>query len=478
MNLYNMNMLQNERTLTMKNCKVGLLPLYLELYDDACPEMRPRIEEFYNKVSDSLTTYGISIVKVPLCRVKEEFHAAVDIFEKEDVCAVITLHMAYSPSLESIDAICRLNVPIIILDTTETECFDNTTDPDEIMYNHGIHGVQDMCNMLLRKGKKFFIEAGHFTQSDVIKRVAGLCRAAIGAMNLHNAKVGIIGQPFHGMGDFNVPFDVLQSTIGIKIITFSEDDAQRYKSEIKNTDLSAEIEADLKRFDIVGYNKSAHERSARAGLLLRTWIDENELTAFSVNFMKIDKNSDFECMPFLEISKQMTDGVGYAGEGDVLTAALVGALASVYPDTTFTEMFCPDWQGNSIFLSHMGEINLNLTAEKPRLVEKDFPFTSAKNPLVAYGRYKQGTAVLVNIAPIGDDKYKLILSQVEVLDIDGQDKMQDSIHGWVQPQKPISDFLKEYSMAGGTHHLAMVYGDVINELNSMGKMLGLPVLMI
>ena len=204
-------------------------------------------------------------------------------------------------------------------------------------------------------------------------------------------------------------------------------------------------------------------------------IEEKKLTALTVNFMYIDKDSDFECMPFLEISKQMANGVGYAGEGDVLTAAFVGAMASVYPQTTFTEMFCPDWQGNSIFLSHMGEININLTAEKPRLVEKDFPFTTAKNPLVTYGRYKQGLAVMVNIAPMRDDKYKMILSQVEVLDIDGPDKTEDSVHGWFRPQKLIAQFLKEYSLLGGTHHLAMVYGDVLGELATMGKMIGLSV---
>jgi len=34
----------------------------------------------------------------------------------------------------------------------------------------------------------------------------------------------------------------------------------------------------------------------------------------------------------------MSRGIGYAGEGDVLTAALTGALLSVYPDTSFTEV--------------------------------------------------------------------------------------------------------------------------------------------
>jgi len=452
----------------------------LELYDKTTPEFRPHINEIHTKIADKLRDTGMNLVCAPICRLKEEFHAAVDTFIQEDVCAVITLHLAYSPSLESIDALCRIQVPIIVLDTTEAVTFNNLTDSSEIMYNHGIHGVQDMCNLLLRNGKKFFIEAGHFEKSDVIARVDKLCNIASAAFNMRNAKVGIVGQPFDGMGDFNVPFEELKTTIGISVVPFdfSKDEMDRYSKMITKTMIDLEIEDDLHRFDPVLYNRDVHERTVKDGLLLRNWINEKKLTAFSINFLAIVQGSGFDCMPFLEAGKQMANGTGYAGEGDVLTAALTGALASIYPQTTFTEMFCPDWQNDTIFLSHMGEINLNVMATKSRLVEMDFPYTNAMNPLVAYGCYMPGTAVLVNIAPTGNGRYSLILSKVEVLHIEGEDKMADSVHGWFKPQMPICSFLKQYSLAGGTHHLAMVYGDVLEDLVPFGEMLGFDVKVI
>jgi L-arabinose isomerase len=462
----------------MTEYKVGLLPFYLELYDVASPEVRPHIDEIYTQITGKLRESGIDLICAPVCRVKEEFNAAVELFELEDVCAVITLHLAYSPSLQSIDALCRIQVPIIVLDTTEAYAFDSSTSPDEIMYNHGIHGVQDMCNLLLRRGKKFYMEAGHFEHSDVIARVSTLCRAAVAAARMRHAKVGIVGQPFEGMGDFIVPFDELKRTLGLTVIEFSQADRKLYPGLVTQTDIEAEMEEDLRRFDGAGVNKEANARTTKAGLMLRRWIEDKELTAFTVNFMAIIRDSGFDCMPFLEACKQMASGVGYAGEGDVLTAALVGALASVYPSTTFTEMFCPDWRGNSIFLSHMGEMNINSTAEKPRLVEKDFPYTEAMNPVVAYGRYKPGKAVLVNLAPMAGGRYCLLLCAVEVLDVEGEDRMADSIHGWFRPGLPIASFLKQYSMAGGTHHLAMVYGDVLEELIPFGQMLGFDVKII
>lgn len=464
----------------MSGYKIGLLPLYLELYDKACPEIRPHIDEIYAGITEKLRGAGMDPVCPPVCRLKEEFHSAVDLFMREEVCAVVTLHLAYSPSMESIDALCRVEVPLIVLDTTEAAVFDSRTDPVEIMYNHGIHGVQDMCNLLLRRGKKFFIEAGHPEQSDVIARVGNLCKAASAASKMRRARVGIVGQPFDGMGDFNVPFDELKATIGISVVSLgdSPDDIGRYAGMITDVAVDADIKEDLSRFEPVAYNREVHERTTRACLLLRNWIEEKKLTAFTVNFLAIVPGSGFDCMPFLEAGKQMASGIGYAGEGDVLTAALTGALASVYPLTTFTEMFCPDWQNNTIFLSHMGEININVMAEKPRLVEKDFPYTDAMNPMVAYGRYMPGRAVLVNLAPVGNGRYCLILSNVEVLGVEGEDMMADSIHGWFKPGLPVTGFLKQYSLAGGTHHLAMVYGDVLEELVPFGEMLGFDVKVI
>jgi hypothetical protein len=33
----------------------------------------------------------------------------------------------------------------------------------------------------------------------------------------------------------------------------------------------------------------------------------------------------------------------------------------------FHRMLCPDWEGNAIFLTHMGEMNIRLTAKTPEL---------------------------------------------------------------------------------------------------------------
>lgn len=64
------------------------------------------------------------------------------------------------------------------MDTTETLEFTNEQNSSEITYNHGIHGVMDMCSMLKRCGKPYAILAGHYEESGYIERACGYVRAA------------------------------------------------------------------------------------------------------------------------------------------------------------------------------------------------------------------------------------------------------------------------------------------------------------
>lgn len=462
----------------MANPRVGLLPLYLELYDNAMPECRPHMDAFAETIAHELRGKNLDVALAPVCRIEAEFDNAVKMLEEARVDAIVTLHLAYSPSLESASALARTNLPIIVLDTTPTYGYSPTQDPAELMYNHGIHGVQDMCNLLIRNNKSFFIEAGHWQNSDVLDRVAEWAKAAQLAASIKNARVGLVGEPFKGMGDFAVPTDVLESTIGPKTISITLEELSKFIPDSTDECIQAEIAENKSIFDVENVSDESHMNSAKAGIAVRKWIEYKKLTAFTMNFGSFSRNKSMPTVPFLEASKSMARGIGYAGEGDVLTASLVGALASTWPETTFTEMFCPDWESETIYLSHMGEFNIDLADGNAHLLDKNLAFLETGSMAMAVGRLKPGSAVLVNLAPGPDDTYTLILAPVEMLGVDGEDRMRESIRGWFRPSMSIADFLTEYSYAGGTHHSALVYGDVEDILTRFGEIMGWDVVVL
>ncbi len=458
----------------MKEEQIGLLPLYLKLYDDTVPSMRPRVERFCATIASALEQQGLSVYSAPICRIEPEFRAAIADFEARGVTAIVTLHLAYSPSLESAEALATTKLPVIVLDTTEDFAFDHTVDAEEILYNHGIHGVQDLCNLLGRQNKSYEIFAGHYEKSDVLARTARACRGTILAKKMRASRVGLVGGPFAGMGDFCVPFEELKRDIGITVVPYDEREGARRIVDVSPAELEAEWRTDQALFRVEPcVTRALYDASARVCLALRKWREEQALDALTVNFLATENsNPALPVMPFTECSKSMMAGVGYAGEGDVLTAALVGALLAVFPETTFSEMFCPDWKGNSIFLSHMGEFNYRVCADKPRLTEKDFPFTNAENPTVAYGTFRPGKAAYVNLAPGGEGRYTLICTRGEVLPVRGKNNMQESVNGWFRPDGCVADFLERFSRLGGTHHSALVYGDCIDELAMFARCMG------
>ncbi|MFC1582550.1 hypothetical protein ACFL4W_03315, partial [Planctomycetota bacterium] len=341
----------------------------------------------------------------------------------------------------------------------------------KIMLNHGIHGVQDMCNLLRRNGKDFVIEAGHWEASDVLDRIVRQVRGACMAARMRLGRVGLIGNPFEGMGDFSVPFDAMQASLGISVVPASPKEVAAFITDVDDQDVQAEIEYDLDRFDCEGLDEDVHGRSVLIGMVVRHWLERQDLNAFSFNFLDVDKASGLPAVPFLEASKAMARGIGYAGEGDVLTASFVAALAAVVPETTFTEMFCPDWKNGSVFLSHMGEVNVNIL-EKPRLIEKPFPYTDAENPVAVAGQFKAGDCIFANLAPGPENSYSLILVPGQTLDVKGEDGFPDSVRGWFKPDIELPACLEQYSRAGGTHHAALLYTDEVKILRSFGKMMG------
>jgi L-arabinose isomerase len=453
--------------------KVGLLPLYLKLYDDTMPELRATFGGMLNGIAARLTKQGISVCRADVCRLKPEFAAAVEHFEKEDVDLIITVHLAYSPSLESADILARTSLPILMLDTTLDVRFPQAVDPMRLMYNHGIHGVQDLASVLRRMGKPYRIAAGHCEEERVFERAAEHARGALAAKCLRATKALRIGKTFEGMGDFAIDDAVLRERLGISVDEIMTEPLKEFAALVEDDEIQREFEADLAAYEVTA-PPDVHRRSVRVGLALRRLLEQGAYSAFSMNFLAFDSpDAPLDTVPFLEASKAMARGTGYAGEGDVLTASLVGALERAFGQTTFTEMFCPDWKGQSIFISHMGEVNPLVASGKARLCEKDFPWTPALNPAILTCSPKPGAAALVNIAAGPNNTFGLVIGEVTVEPDDAQTRFRDWVRGWIRPAAGIEAFLEEYSRAGGTHHCALVLGSVLPELRAFAAYAGL-----
>lgn len=441
----------------MQKIKIGFLPLYIKLYDDTSPELRLRLEKFYEQMADALEKRGLEVIRTPFCRIEPEFRKAVAEYEAQNAVCIVTLHMAYSPSLESAEALLQTELPVVVLDTTMTYAFGPDQDPDEIDYNHGIHGVMDFCNLLKRGGKPYAVAAGHWEHSDVLEQTVCCVRAAAAARAVRGSRVGVFGGCFQGMGDFQVTPQELAERFGAELIEASADEMREYTRSVTEEEIEAEICADRERFRFPEpIEDGVYRANTRACLAIRKWIEAKKLDAFTVNFLKACPAYGIDTMPFLEACKAMTRGIGYAGEGDALDAMLAGALIRTFEMASFVEIFCPDWKDDRLFLSHMGEMNYRTADGTPEIRMRSSNYTDSVKPMAGYACYRPGRAVYANVYR-DETGYCLLASAVEMQQITDDKNFDSVIRGWMKPRIPVKDFLRKLSEHGATHHSLLIY---------------------
>ena len=434
--------------------KIGFLPLYLELYDQCSPADGIAARKFGKHVAAMLAGQGFDVVESTACRTENEFRNAVKLFETSNCQAIVTLHLAYSPSLEAAGALAASALPLIILDTTPDMSF---SDPDrQVMANHGIHGVQDLGNLLCRYRKKFLIAAGACDEK-LFKRVSTLINGAVMSHKMRNLRIGRVGGIFKGMGDFCFSSKALEIT-----------EVPWYESLIvpSEKEIDREIAADYSKYRILNLPENVHRQSVSDCLRIRRWVEAEKLDGFTICYGGMTRQTGWKTVPFAECSKSMARGLGYAGEGDTLTSGLLAALFAVYKECSFSEMFCPDWANDRIFVSHMGEINPEVTTD-PLLTSIEYIFGDSGDPAVIYGCFKPGNALWIDLAPQADDRLKLIVAPVKMLEAPPGTRDIARNTGWFCPRQCTSaELLENYTRHGGTHHSVLSYDADVETLRS------------
>ncbi|MGI6743272.1 MAG: L-arabinose isomerase family protein [Eubacteriales bacterium] len=436
--------------------RVGLLPLYFKLYDELIPDRRIGAEAYHALLASLIEAAGVTPVNVPVCRVKEEVDDAISLFETENVDCVVVLNLSYSPSMEAVYSLSRTALPVLLLLTTP-DSYGFSSGASEIDYNQGLLGAQDLAAMLRRSGKNFAAVSGHTNSPEFLPDVMRTITAAAVSRRLKSARVGMIGEPFRGMGDIQLGGGKMKDLLGIDAVKFDMTRDPLSYGFTGDVDANAAAMADADR-EIFFAGKAPRDALVRAEkyyISLRRWLSDRSLGSVTMNFTPPPKNNMFDHVPQFALSKLMGEGYGAAADGDAMSAALSAALSTAYSATTPVSMFCPDWKSESVYLSSRAGVNPRCLSGQPSVTVKKDPLYYGLETIAMTGALKAGYAGLVSLAPQDFDRFDLIYAGGEMLDVPGNCRAGDSVRGWFRPHIPLNAMLSAYSENGGSHHLVL-----------------------
>jgi len=452
--------------------KVGVLMTLLELYRNAHPEMPAKFGEMWRGFIADAVGDAAELHFSEVAHTSAEVAAEVTACEEAGCDLLVVLPMAYAASGSARDALAATPLPLLVLSTTRDATLPHDMSGDHIMANHAMHGVQDLANVLARAGRDFELVAGHHADSAFRERLRAVVKAAAGAAFLREGTAGRIGEPFEGMLDFSFDPEESNEHLGFEVEGVDPAELAGFAGAVTDDEAARMAEWARGRFEL-GADLTDDEllTSARWSLGLENLVEAKGLGAFSMNFLALAAVGA-GTMPFLGASRLMSRGVGYAGEGDVLTAALGAAVARVAAgEATFTEMFCPDYARDEVLLSHMGECNFELAnASRPvKLVAKPFNYGECARPAVPVFQLRPGTVTLASLTEWPDESFRIVAARCEIIDAPEHANLQ-SPHSRISFGRALGGFLEDYSRAGGTHHLALGYGDLVREFRSLARL--------
>ena len=454
--------------------QVGVLALTLELYETLAPGLRASREAWLRR--DLLPALRpLADVQFPGAMFRrEDLEAAVARFEAEGADALLVILLTYSPSQLVLPALQRAHLPIVIWNTQELPALDQSFTTKAMIDNHGVHGTQDLANVLTRCGVRFHYVTSAADEADGLAELGDFFAAAAAVRRLRSARIGRIGYPFPGMGDFAVDTTHLATTLGCAWTSLAVEDYIN-RSAAADAIQASELVAEYRRsYDVAADVTNADlDVTARAELALRGLVKDHRLDALTYQFLAFGDDERTSTLPFVAASRLMAEGVGFGGEGDLIAAAATTFLNWLNPPATFSEMFTIDFAGGSLFMSHMGEANVAMARRdrKVPLVARPTPIARTRDrQLALVTSLEPGPATLAALTLGPGARWRILAAPVTIEDF-GPLPGFCVPHFKIRPSQDVRSFLTAYARAGGPHHNAVCFGNARRRLQMAAAML-------
>ena len=456
--------------------KIGLLALTLELYETLLPDLRGSREGWLRRAVIPALQREADILFTRALFRREDIEAAVAEFEAARVDALLVILVTYSPSQLALPALQRTRLPIVIWNTQELLAVDQTFTLANMVDNHGVHGTQDLANVLIRSGVPFHFVTSPDQEPGGLRELGDFFAASAAVNRLRSARIGSLGYPFPGMGDFAVDTTHLAATLGCAWTNLTVEDYINRAAAAPAAEV-AQLVAEYRQSYAVAPDLTETDLAltARAELALRGMAADHRLSALTYQFMAFGEDERTQTLPFVAASRLMAEGIGFGGEGDLIAAAATAFFNWLKPPASFAEIFTIDFKGNSLFLSHMGEANTALARRDSKipLVARPAPITRTRGrQLALVTSFEPGPATIAALTPGPKGKWRLIAAAAELEDY-------GPLAGFCVPHsklKPSSgdvrQFLTAYAKAGGPHHNTVFFGDARPRLRFAAGLLG------
>lgn len=459
---------------TQRLPKIGLLGIMQELYDKSLPGITAHQEAYARSIVQEFSG-KVELVFPRAARNRADIEAIVSQFNVDHLDGIMIVMLTYGPGMRIVRAFQENHLPVLLANTQPVPEVTNEWNMDDLTYNQGIHGAQDISNALMRTmGTGYAICTGYWKHDDFKSYVADWSHAAMAASDMKKMKIAEFGK-MQDMGDTIADEAAFMRVLGPVIHKEHIGEIYRNMENISSEEIRKEMDFNFKTFQVdKDMPVKNHEYAVRLYLGFRKFLEDNNYAGYSAHFEVFKGDGRFEQIPMYAASRLMAEGYGYAAEGDTNTAAMVAAGHRIQEHAHFTEMYAMDWKLGSMLMSHMGEGNYMIARkDRPiRLANRVLGIGDLENPPTCVFQGQPGPATFASLVPIEGEYFRLVVTFGEILDTPVVPFIEMPYFHF-RPQTGVNACNDGWLRFGGTHHQTLHLGDTRRKWRMLCEILGI-----
>ncbi|MGI6578921.1 MAG: L-arabinose isomerase [Saccharofermentanales bacterium] len=391
----------------------------------------------------------------------------------DECCAgVITYCHTFSPSKMWINGLNLLQKPWLHFHTQfNKEIPNEEIDMDYMNLHQSAHGDREHGFIGARMRLPRKVVFGYWQDEEALEEIAIWMRAVVGYHFSKDLKVMRFGDNMREVAVTEGDKVEAQIKFGWEVNTWPVGTMVEYMEAVSDEDVDAKMQEYQEKYEIATEDIESIRYQAKEEIAMKRMMDEEGCKAFSNTFQDL---YGLEQLSGLASQNLMSDGYGYAGEGDWKTSALTAVMKAMTVDmdggTTFMEDYTYDFTNQLVLGSHMLEICPSVAAEKPEIEVHALGIGDRQPPARLKFEGKAGSAIVVSLVDMGG-RFRLIVHDIECVKPPQTMPNLPVARVMWRPEPNFKEGIKCWILAGGAHHTVLSYDCTVEIMRDWARMM-------
>ncbi|WP_269537544.1 L-arabinose isomerase [Cerasicoccus fimbriatus] len=424
----------------------------------------------------------VEIVFKPIVTTPSEIRSTLAAASSEASCiGVITWMHTFSPAKMWISGLNALTKPICHLHTQFNRDIPwDIIDMDFMNLNQSAHGGREYGHMLTRMRIPRKVIVGHWEASSVRNQLAKWAGVALGWDEMRNLKIVRFGDNMRYVSVTCGDKVEAERVFGFEVNTHAVGDLVAVINEGADAEIDNVCQEYADLYDLApelakgGARHDSLREAARIEIGLRRFLVDGGYGAFSDTFEDLHGMVQ---LPGLPVQRLMSDGYGFAGEGDWKHAMLVRVLKAMTPGMSGGTSFMEDYTyhfdpaGARCLGSHMLEICPSISATKPRVEIHPLGIGGKADPVRLVFNGSTGSAINVSLVDLGN-RFRFLVNEVESVEIPHEMPKLPVARVLWDAKPNLATAAEAWIQAGGAHHTAFSFDVTADQIEMLAEISG------